>query len=284
MSQRTVSRGNKRRIQAHYGFTGMPFRKNVKAVKMFDSSSQRQFIQGLQLWPEVGGLALGIGPTGVGKSIAVRRFLRDLDDSRFRIFRFTQVPSTPAGFLRSLTRLLDLPMRRQLTDLFDQAREHLNTFSESHGPRPMLILDDAENTPPQTLDILRRLTNWELDAGDHFSVLIVGTEDLLLTLRTPLLEPLRSRFLYVHHLRPFTMEDTKNYIHFHLTESGASDDLLTDGAIREVFQASRGAPRLINQVVLHALIEGVVRGEDTLDQSFLKRAVGTHPLFSRGDS
>jgi len=115
-------------------------------------------------------------------------------------------------------------------------------------------------------------------------VLVVGTEDLLLTLRSPLLEPLRSRFLYVHHLRPFTLEDTKNYVHFHLTASGTTDDLLTDGAIQEVFQASRGAPRLINQLVLHAMIGGVLRGVDRLDQEFLKRAVATHPLFSRGDS
>jgi type II secretory pathway predicted ATPase ExeA len=284
MSQRTVSFSNKRRLQAHYGFTGMPFRKSVKASTMFDSSSQRQFIQGLHLWPEVGGLGLGIGPTGVGKSIAVRRFLLDLEESRFWVLRFTQVPSTPIGFLRSLTRLLDLPMRRHATDLFDQARERLNTHADSHGPRPMLILDDAENTPPETLDILRRLTNWELDAGDHFAVLVVGTEDLLLTLRHPLLEPLRSRFLYVHHLRPFTLEDTRNYVRFHLTASGGSDELLTDGAVQEVFQASRGAPRLINQLVLHAMIGGVLHGVDRLDQPFLKRAVATHPLFSRGES
>ena len=284
MSQRTVSFKNKRRLQAHYGFTGVPFRKSVRASAMFDSSSQRQFIQGLRLWPEVGGLGLGIGPTGVGKSIAVRRFLLDLDESRFRVLRFSQVPSTPIGFLRSLNRLLELPMRRHTTDLFDQAREHLNTYTDSHGPQPMLVLDDAESTPPETLDILRRLTNWELDADDHFTVLIVGTEDLLLTLRHPLLEPLRSRFLYVHHLRPFTFEDTRNYVHFHLTAAGREDELLTEGAIQEVFQASRGAPRLINQIVLHAMIRGVLHGIDHLDQAFLKRSLATHPLFSRGES
>lgn len=284
MSHSTVSFGNKRRLQAHYGFTGMPFRKGVHALKMFDSSSQRDFIHGLQLWPEVGGLGLAIGPTGVGKSIAVRRFLADLDDTRFRVLRFNQVPSTPIGFLRSLNRLLDLPMRRHATDLFDQARDHLNTYAETHGPRPVLVLDDAERTPPVTLDILRRLTNWELDAGDCFSALVIGTEDLLLTLKDPLLEPLRSRFLFVHHLRPFTLEDTKNYVRFHLTGAGARPEVLSDDAVKEVFLVSRGAPRLINQLVLHALILGVVQGLDRLDRNFVQRAVAAHPLFSRGEA
>lgn len=284
MSQATVPHSQKRRLQAHYGFTGMPFRKSVKATQMFDSSSQREFIHGLQLWPEVGGLGLAIGPTGVGKSIAIRRFLGDLDEARFKVLRFNQVPSTPIGFLRSLTRLLELPMRRHASDLFDQARDHLNTYADVHGPRPLLVLDDAESTPPETLDLLRRLTNWELDAGDRFSALVVGTEDLLLTLKAPLLEPLRSRFLFSHQRRPFTLEDTRNYIDFHLTSAGARADLLSDDAKKQLFMVSRGAPRLVNQAVLHVLILGVLQGLDRLDGALVKRAIAAHPLLSRGEA
>jgi len=283
MSQRTVPFGTKRRLQAHFGFTGMPFRKGVKASGMFDSSSQRDFVHGLSVWPEVGGPALAVGQTGVGKSIAVRRFLGGLDEQRYRVLRFSQVPTTPAGFLRSLNRLLELPMRRHGADLFDQARQHLNTYADTHGPMPLLVLDDAENTPPETLDILRRLTAWELDATERFLLLVVGTEDLLHTLRLPMLEPLRSRFVFVHQLRPFTLEDTRNYVRFHLDGAGARHDLITDDAAKELFQTSRGAPRLINQLALHALIQGVVHGRDQLDRAFVQRAIREHPLFHRGE-
>lgn len=284
MSQRTVPFRTKRRLQAHYGFTGMPFRKGVKASRMFDSSSQRDFVHGLAVWPEVGGPALAVGQTGVGKSIAVRRFLGDLDEQRYRVLRFSQVPATPAGFLRSLNRLLELPMRRHGADLFDQARQHLHTYAETHGPTPVLVLDDAENSPTETLDILRRLTAWELDATDGFLLLVVGTEDLLHTLRAPLLEPLRSRFVFVHHLRPFTLEDTRNYIRFHLEGAGVKGDLISDDAAKEVFLASRGAARLTNQLALHALIQGVVHGRDQLDRDFMQRAIREHPLFYRSES
>ena len=40
-----------KRLQAHFGFTGLPFRKNVVATKMFDSESQRELRNGLLLWP-----------------------------------------------------------------------------------------------------------------------------------------------------------------------------------------------------------------------------------------
>lgn len=283
MSTKTTQYTKKRRLQAHYGFISVPFRKAVRASRMFDSSSQRDLIHGLRLWQEVGGLALVVGATGTGKSIAIRRFLLDLEETRFRIFRFSHVPTTANGFLRALNRLLGLPARGHLSDLFDQARYFLNTYAETHGPRPILVLDDAERTPSQTLDIIRRLTQWELDAGDKFSTLIIGTEDLLLALKAPLLEPLRSRFLFVHQLLPFSAEDTKKYVRFHLENAGANSDLISDDAIAEVFLASRGAPRLVNQLLLHALLIGVVKGLSEIDKSFMRQAIAAHPLFQRGD-
>ncbi|MCB9694486.1 MAG: AAA family ATPase [Alphaproteobacteria bacterium] len=109
MNTPTVPFPQKRRLQAHFGFTGMPFRKNVPAHKMFDSRAQRELVHALVLWLEVKGFALVTGPTGVGKSISLRRFSAQIDEQRFRVLRFDQVPSTPMGLLRSLCRLLGSP-------------------------------------------------------------------------------------------------------------------------------------------------------------------------------
>lgn len=283
MNTPTIPFTHQRRLQAHFGFTGVPFRKNVVASRMFDSSSQRELGHALRMWLEVQGLAVVTGPTGVGKSITIRRFAEELDDTRHKAIRVSQAPTTPTGFLRSLNRSLGLPMRRHAADLFDQAREHLSAYAESHGPHPIVILDNAEGMRPETLDLIRRLTHWELDAADRFSVLIVGTEDLLRTLRQPLLSSLRSRFSYANQLRPFSLEDTRNYIRYHLEGSGAESTLISDDAAREIFLASEGAPRLVNQLAVQALIQAAVRGHDQLDGRFLSDLITSHPLFPRGD-
>ncbi|MCP4410521.1 MAG: ATP-binding protein, partial [Gammaproteobacteria bacterium] len=122
----TVPLVHKRRLQSHFGFTGLPFRKGLKAAQMFDSTSQRELGQALHLWLEIGGMALVTGPPGVGKSITLRRFANSLENTRFHIVRFAQAPLTPVGFLRSLNRQLGLPLRRHTADLFDQARTYLN--------------------------------------------------------------------------------------------------------------------------------------------------------------
>ena len=189
MSRKTTvtepDRQQKRRLKAHFGFARTPFSKYMWASRMFDSSSQRELLAGLHMWTEVRGLALVSGATGVGKSITLRRFLRELSDDRFRVFDFSYLPSTRYGFLRSLARKLGVPMRQHATDLFDAVRDHLSSWEAEHGAHPIVLIDDAEGLSVAVLDTIRRLTAVELDAEDRFSILLAGTEELVDSLRHP---------------------------------------------------------------------------------------------------
>lgn len=269
----------KMRLRSHFGFTRMPFSKNMKAVQMFDSTSQRELLRGLQMWTDVRGISLINGPPGVGKSITLRRFIYGLDQARWRVIDFSYLPTTPTGFLRSLCRNLGLPMRMHGADLFDQAQAHLVNHQNDHGAHPVLLVDDCEGLPVAVIDLLRRLTSFDLDSEDRFSVVLSGTEELLTTLNHPALEPLRSRFSYVQGLRPFGLEDTRNYVRFHLERAEVPPSLFTDDAIRHLFNASAGRPRSINQLALQALILAAVRGRDDISGDFVKNMIQAHPLF-----
>ena len=279
MNTPTLPEPSRRRLQAHFGFVKIPFRKNMHAAEMYDSRSQREMAQGLHLWTEIRGLSLVIGPSGVGKSITLRRFLGSLDDARYKVIHLAAVPSTTTGFLRSLSRALDLPMRAHASDLFDQAHKHLSSFSEEQGPHPLLVLDDAEGMSEPLLDLLRRMTSWGLDAEDRFSVLFSGTEQVLRTLRLPSLEPLRTRIGFAHALKPFSLEDTRNYVAFHLNRAGGDAKLLSDDACRRIFHASQGRPRLVNQLCLHVLIAAAVQGIEELSGVFVGSQLAAHPLY-----
>lgn len=269
----------KMRLRSHFGFTRMPFSKNMKAIKMFDSSSQRELLRGLQLWTDVRGISLVNGPPGVGKSITLRRFVYGLDPARWRVIDFSYLPTTPTGFLRSLCRNLGLPMRMHGSDLFDQAQSMLANHQKDHGAHPLLLVDDCEGLPVAVIDLLRRLTSFDLDSDDRFSIVLSGTEALLSTLNHPTLEPLRSRFSYVQGLRPFGLEDTRNYVRFHLQRAEASQDIFSDDAIRHLFNASAGRPRSINQLALQAMIQTAVQGRDEIGGDSMSALIQAHPLF-----
>lgn len=279
MNTPTIPEHQKRRLQAHFALSKLPFRKNMYAADMFDSRSQRELLHALVLWLEVRGIALVTGESGVGKSITFRRFVQSLDETRYRVIHLTNMPTTTMGFLRSLNRALGLPMRHHAADLFDQAHAHLTAHGDDGGPHPLLVLDDAEGLRPALLDLLRRLTAYSLDAEDRFSVLISGTDTLLRTLRDPTLEPFVTRIGFASALKPFTLEDTRNYVAFHLQRAGAGTRLFSDDAIRRIFQASQGAPRRINQLALHVLIQAAVVGQDAIGGDFVAAQLAAHPLY-----
>lgn len=281
----TPTKRQQRRLRAHFSFTKIPFHKSMWAKQMYDSASQRELRLSLEMSVDLHGVMVVIGPTGVGKSITLRRFIGDLDDARYHVVRFTYLPTTTVGFLRSLNRALGLPMRLHGADLFDAAQQHLVTYEQEHSRHPLLVVDDAEGLPIAVFDVLRRLTAFDLDAEEHFSLLISGTEEMLHTLRHPNLDTLRSRVAYTHGLRPFSLEDTRNYIAFHLDRAESDPKIFSEEAIKKLFQASGGRPRYINQLALQALIQAAVMGQNTVDGRFMSDLIANHPFYqaSQGD-
>lgn len=269
----------RRRLKAHYGYSKVPFIKAMKAAQMYDSLSQRELHAGLQMWLEVRGIAAVSGPSGVGKSITLRRFVAGLDERRYHLVQFSYLPGTVGGFLRSLSRALGLRMRLHGADLFDAAREHLAGYEQTNGPHPVILIDDAEGLSPAVLDTLRRLTTHDLDGEQRFSLLLSGTDEITRTLRVPSLESLRSRIAYAHALRPFTIEDTRNYIRFHLERADMDRALFSDDAAKRIFVASKGRPRHINQLALHVLIAAAAAGRDDIDGKFVQQQIAEHPLY-----
>lgn len=279
MNTPSIPLHHQKRLRTHFGFTGLPFRKNVKARNMFDSTSQRELRHGLALWLELDGLGLVTGQAGVGKSITVRRFVDDLPEDRFAVHRVGQIPSTPNGFLRALSRRLGLRPRQYGSDMFDALQASLQSHRDERGTHPVFVLDDAEGMRVQTLDLVRRLTAAELDGEHHVSILLSGTDQLVRTLQDPRLEPLRGRFAYSHALRGFGLEDARNYVRFHVESAGGPRELFHDKAVTAIFHASGGLPRRINQLALQALVQSVVLGLDAVDEDLMKRVVHAHPLY-----
>ncbi len=275
----TLNTQEKRRLAAHFGFSKMPFPKYVNASAMYDSKSQQSLHLGLDMWLDVGGLALIAGPSGVGKSLSIRRFVTGLDNNRYAVYIIPSPAATVYGFLRSVNRRFGLPMKNHTIDLFDAAQKFLINHEKDLGTHPILVLDDAEGLYPDVADTVRRLTIYDLDAEDRFSILVCGIESLLQVLELGILEPLRSRFSFAHTLTPFGLDDTAAYIRSNLDRAGADSNLFSDDAVKRIFQTSQGKPRTINQLCIGALIQCAMKGLNKIDGPFIKRFVAVHPLY-----
>jgi len=246
---------------------------------MFDASAQRELIDGLHLWLETRGIALLYGPAGVGKSITLRRFREELDDRRFDLFYLFNQRVTPTGFLRSLCRILALPVLYHQADLFDAISAFLGQYEERNRKYPIILFDDGDGLSDRLLELLRLMANFSMDSEDRFSFILSGTQKLALRLKEPQNEALKQRIVFSHHLRAFTIDDARNYVRFHLKRAEAPKDLFTDNAIQMIFHLAKGLPRVINQIALQTLIQAAIKRVETIDENFLKQHVLNNSLF-----
>jgi type II secretory pathway predicted ATPase ExeA len=266
-------------LQSYFGFTKIPFTKYMWASKMFDASAQRELIEGLNLWLETRGIALLYGPAGVGKSITLRRFKEALDQRRYDLFYLFNLRITPTGFLRSLCRILGLPLLYHQADLFDSVSTFLAQYEERSAKHPILIFDDGDGLSDSLLELLRLLANFSMDSEDRFSFILSGSQKLAIRLKQPQNEAFRQRIVFAHNLRGFTIEDARNYIRFHMERAEGPKQLFSDAAVQLIFHLAKGLPRVINQIALQAIIRAAIRRTDTIDENFLKQQVLNNSLF-----
>lgn len=266
-------------LKSYFNFTRMPFTKYMWAQKMFEASSQKELLQGLQLWLETRGMAIVYGPPGVGKSITLRRFKADIDDRRYEVFYLYNLRVTPLGFLRSLARVLNLPVLYHQADLFDALSDCLEHYEDRCQRHPILILDDGDNLSDALLELLRLMANFVMDSEDRFSFILSGTQRLAARMRLPVNEPLKQRIGFSHSLRGFTVDDAVRYVQFHLQRAEGPQDLFSEEAVKTIFNLAKGLPRVINQLAQLALIRATIARKERIDETFLKQHVVSESLF-----
>ena len=277
----TKYQANKQRLQAAFNFSRMPFIKNMWAKHMFESHSQTEMKEGLALWSDLRGTALVYGPNGVGKSITLRSFRLGLGNKRYEIFYLCIICCGLLGFFRSLCRCLGLPVRQYVNDMFDAIAHYLAEFEQRTQKHPIIIIDDADALSDSLLEALRRLSNFEMDREDRFSLILAGESILAARIKEPQNLALHQRISFAHYLRGFSLDDTKKYIRYHLERADGPPNLFTDGAVRLIFQLSKGYPRVINQVAIQSLIQAALRNEGHITDKFIKKFVLSNPLFDK---
>jgi len=141
------------------------------------------------------------------------------------------------------------------------------------GNNVVLIIDEAQNVPPETLESIRLLTNIETDSEKLIQIILCGQPELKRLLAMQSLRQLRERIAVKTELRALTKAEAIEYIHHRLQRarqpqdgsgigklgrdnSRTGDSIFTDDAINEVIRRTGGNPRAINILCDNALITG----------------------------
>lgn len=240
-------------LLAWFGLKRFPFDKNIKTQDVLDSNPLKECSARLDYIKRRGGILLLTGDPGVGKTVALRRFVDSLNENLFKPFYTPLSTLSRADLLYHINRLLGLTPRLSKSAIYNQIQKTLLDSKEQSGKTILLIIDEAHLLQTGPLEELRLLTNFKMDSYDPFILILSGQSDLRRVMDFAVMEPFNQRIAMRYHMPGLSPEETKGYVTHHLNLAGAKEPLLTEQALQAVHEVSFGIPRKIGAVTEAAL-------------------------------
>jgi len=178
-----------------YGLKFHPFRPDIPTDALFTTPGVDSFLRRVELGIADGGFAMITGDPGTGKSVALRLLaerLKHLPDVLVGTIEHPQ--SGTADFYRQLGDVFGvaLPSHNRWTG-FKTLRAKWSDHITSTRCRPVLIVDEAQETQTTVFSELRLLASKDFDAKQLLCIVFAGDGRLPERLRLPELLPLGSR-------------------------------------------------------------------------------------------
>ena len=258
---------------AFYGLSEKPFLLTPDPRFLFLSASHREALAHILYGIEQGeGFIALTGEVGTGKTTLCRTLLQKIDDQTEVAFVFNPTLSG-VELLRVISSEFGLPVKDcSRAELNDQLNQFL-LDTNREGRRALLIIDEAQNLEPATLEEIRLLSNLETSTSKLLQILLFGQPELDQMLDSHGLRQLRQRITVRWALEPLTATETGDYIRHRLRIAAQRDcDLFDARAIRAICRRSNGIPRLINVLCDRALLIGYADRKTHLGKPAIEKA------------
>jgi len=262
--------------QDFYGLKEKPFEITVDPRYFYLSDTHREALARLVYSvQEKKGFAVITGEAGTGKTTLVQTLLGRLDSNARTAFLFNPKLDSNTDFLYSICE--DLEVSGEKGTKVDYLIR-LNTFlTECYSKKEdvVVIIDEAHTLGPDLLEEVRLLTNLENPSGKLLQVILLGQPELDSILNRPEFQALKQRINVRYRLKALNRMETGEYMKRRLRVAGArANHLFTPGAIKKIYQYSKGIPRVINTVCDNALVSGYAGGDETIDTGIIRDVIG----------
>ncbi len=270
-----ADKANKPMYCQFYGLAEQPFNLTPDSKFLFLSKRHQEALAALLYGVrERKGFICLSGEIGSGKTTLYRTLHAQLDHDRIKTAVILNSYLSDLELLKTINEEYGLPAdsssKKELLDklnyfLVEQFRK---------GNNCVLILDEAQNLRPETLEQIRMISNLETETDKLIQIIMVGQPQLQQTLALPELEQLNQRITVRHHVTPLSEEEVGEYIRHRLRVAKSQVNIeWTPQALRLIYHYSKGIPRKINVICDRCLLLGYVTSRFDIDGDMVQQAV-----------
>lgn len=266
----------------YFGLKELPFSISPNPRYLFMSRRHKEalahLIYGIS---HGGGFVLLTGEVGTGKTTVSRSLLRQLPQNA-DVAYILNASLSEEELLATICQDLgikDVDDDSSLKALTDRLHRYL-LDNYAKGRTTLLIIDEAQNLQFSVLEQIRMLTNLETDERKLLQIVLIGQPELNELLGQQRLRQLSQRITARFHIEPLDLAETESYIRHRMMVAGlpANQSIFNRGAIKKIYTASKGIPRIINVICDRALLGAYTNNLSDVDnavaQSAIKEALG----------
>ncbi len=258
----------------HFQLKEPPFTLTPDTDFFFNHGSHQEALNVLLVALKGGeGFIKVTGEVGTGKTLLCRKLLNLVDDSI--VSAYIPNPFLNATALRmALAEELGINFARNIGQhrLLSLITGRLLELS-AEGKQVVLLLDEVQAMPDDSLEALRLLTNLETEKRKLLQVVLFGQPELDVRLSQRKLRQLKQRIVFSYRLCPLDRRALGEYVQYRLHVAGyRGPELFNDRLIRQLYRSSRGIPRLVNLLCHKAMMSAFGMGDLRIKHCHLKLA------------
>jgi putative secretion ATPase (PEP-CTERM system associated) len=234
--------------ESYYGLNAKPFQLRPDPHFFYGSKGHKRAMAYLEYGLSQGeGFIVITGEVGAGKTTLVRNLFSKLESQKIVAAQIVNTHLDSDNTLRMVVAAFGLPYEDASKTILLTRLEQFLRQCDRHGKRALLVVDEAQNLTPQTVEELRMLSNFQTAEKSLLQTFLLGQPEFRRTLHSAEMEQLRQRVIATYHLGPMDAEETRAYIQHRLNTAGwHGDPSLNDDAYAAIHEFTGGIPRKIN--------------------------------------
>lgn len=224
------------------------------------------------------GFSVICGEIGCGKTTLIRHLLNNLGPD-LKVGLVYNTHQSIGDLLEWIMLAFGQPYQGLSPVAMYDAFQQFLISNYSAGRRVVLIVDEAQNLKPATLESLRMLSNINADKDQLLQIILVGQPQLRDLFRRPDLQQLYQRVAVDYFIPPLEPYEVKIYINHRLKVAGRELPLFSPQAVAKIAEASKGFPRTINVLCDMALVYGFSAGEEIISGELVQEMLQDRSQF-----
>ena len=260
----------------HYGLSGRPFQLTPDPRFWFESATHRKAMAYLGYGLAQGeGFIVVTGEIGAGKTTLVGHLMDTVDPARVNAVRIVSTQIDHKDMLRMVVQSLGLPSEgAEKAQLLKRIESFVQERARA-GQRTLLIVDEAQNLPNESLEELRMLSNFQSVGQSMLQIFMLGQPEFRDRLNGAAdLEQLRQRVIATHHLTAMIPDEIGPYVEHRMKLVGwDGKPSLTSDAYAALHRHSGGLPRRINTIMTRVLMMASLDDKETIDAAVIEAVI-----------